>query len=96
MGMRDRGREVDGGVDSGMEIWEEGGAVPDDLGLGLGARLESVVAGLSSRSAVRGRFRGGSAVSRGVCSRDDRELRARISGIGRREAELTIGGGRSV
>ena len=79
--MRDRGREVNEGADRGMEVVKEAVAAPDGLGLGLGAGLE----GLSSRSAVRGRLRGGSVVSRAVCKRDDRELRPRISGIGRRE-----------
>ena len=92
--MRDCGREAEGGVDWGMEIFEEAADAPNDLGLGLEARLESVVAGLSSRSAVRGRLRGGSAVSRGACKRDERVLRPRISGIGRREAGLAIGGER--
>ena len=88
MDMRDRGREAPGDVDWSFE---EAAAVADVLGLGLGARLESVVAGLASRSAVRGRLRGGSAVSKGVCRRDERVLRPRISGIRRREGEVTIG-----
>lgn len=87
MGIRDRGRVADGGVDRGMKAVEEAVVTAGDLGLGLGAGLESAVAGLSSRSAVRGRLRGGSDVSRGVCKRDDRELRPRISEIGRRGAE---------
>ena len=75
-----------------MGTFEEAAAAPEDLGLGLGPQLDSVVTVLTSRSAVRGRLRGGSVVSRGVCRRDERVLRPRISGIGRREAEATIGG----
>lgn len=74
--MRDHGSEAKGDVDWVVVV---SGEAADDLCFGLGAQLESVVARLTSPSAMRRRLRGGSEspVSKGVYERGENE---RVSG----------------